>query len=190
MNSNASENRSDGEILDFLKRAHGVGWPQGVTPTTKRELPGFSDVLFAEGEWSYHDLFGGATADIGFEVIFFSGEPVWGIAYRGGVTGLDPVADDVFAFLVEAMRAPNDMSLPLRGPGEYIRNDWCYRYRVHGGVSSFLGVERIYYRGVLCYERLQVGGRFGDHALYGTPIDLSYCSLDHLPIDCQSKGAS
>lgn len=162
------------DIIAFLKEAHVHGWPHGIAPTTKPELHGFQEVRFQRGPWAYLDLFGGALTDIGFEVVFHREKAVWGVSYRGGVINGNLDANEIFAFLLAALDAPNESALPLRGPEEYRSEDrkWLYRYRLHGEFRSFTAVEQILFESSLSYERVLLGGCFGDDQLYGPAIPL------------------
>ena len=169
------------EILVFLKEAHAHGWPDGLMPSTKPELHGFEEVRFRNSSWEYLDTYGGDTTDVGFEIIFYKEKLVWGTSYRGGAISASIGAVEIFAFLVEALKAPNSSELPLRGPEVYQSADlkWLYRFRIYGEFRSFIAIEQILFESDLVYERTLIGGCCGDSRLYGPPIPL-YKSLFHL----------
>lgn len=177
-----SKNRAPArrEVLRFLDAAHKAAWPHNIAPTSHEGLHGFQESTFRLGQWEYLDTFAGATTDIGLEVVFYRRLPVWGVVYRGGVLTSSPSVADVFAFLSEALDAPSDTSLPIRGPARYRDRSglWDYTFRIDGGFDSFVGAERILHRNRLCYERGLLGGRFGDHQRYGPSISLLASWLD------------
>ncbi len=163
------------KVIEFLREALQHGWPSNVVPTTKADLPGFEEIHYDRNPWRYVDLYGGAQTDIGFELIFHKSDMVWGTTYRGGFIdneSTDTTADRVFGFLVRALRAPNDLAVPLRGPSELESEDcaWLYKYRMSGSFASFAAVERILLNGEIVYERVFSGGYFGDEAVYGKPV--------------------
>lgn len=162
------------QIIAFIKVAHANSWPEGVTAVKKPGLYEFDETFFSQGKWDFYDLFGGMVTDIGFEVIYYEKEPVWGAAYRGGVisTKIDP--DDIFNFLILALKAENDNEFPLRGPSVFNKDGdsrWLYLYQFSGNFYSFIGVEKILFKNEIVYERALIGGGFGS-GLYGSPIPL------------------
>lgn len=167
------------EQLAFIKQGLAHGWPDNYVPTSKSELHGFYETHLTKGVWEYVDLWGGAMTDIGFVTVFYKQNLIWGMCYRGGVIskslGDNVISSDlddneIFVFLGESLKSPNDGELPLRGPAEYRSNDskWLYRYRVHGDFSSFVANEQILFDNNICYERVLTGGSVGDEQLYGS----------------------
>lgn len=167
----ATEEISDGDILTFLRKTDDVSWPSGLRPSERRELPGFFETHFVDGDWEFFDLFGGDVTDVGFEIVLYKREHVWGASYRGGVISNLNDVQEIFDFLGEALKAPNDHENQLRGPRHFEspKGDFSYEYAATGSFSSFFGVERIFRSKVLVYERNLAGGRFGSR-LYGEPI--------------------
>jgi hypothetical protein len=165
------------QILAFLKKADAVSWPEGLRPTDKAELHGFLETHFREGDWEFYDAFGGEVTDIGLEIVSYKGKAIWGASYRGGVLTSSDDVEQIFAFLVEALKAPNDSALPIRGPRRFDSGDGrlAYRYGVIGSFASFLAIERIMKDGEPAYERTLAGGYCGE-CLYGPRIEL----YDHL----------
>jgi hypothetical protein len=174
------------EVIAFLKEAQLNGWPAGVHPASAPELHEFKQVRFVRDQWQYLDLFCGYTTDVGFEVVFYEGRLIWGLAYRGGVvggtSGLGP--DEIVTFLIEARIAcggtRGTYAIPQGVSGTYESSDgrWRYRHIFSGEFKSFVAVEEIVIDGELCYERTHVGGYCGDDSLYGPPLPLLRSHFD------------
>jgi len=160
------------EILRFLDKARVVLWPHEYRDAQKKELPGFLETHFTDGDWEFFDIFGGEVTDIGFEMVTYRKKMIWGANYRGGVISDLSEVSEVFAFLGQALQAPNKHELPLRGPARFEQTNGplVYEYAVTGNLSSFFAVERILRNSIVVYERSLSGGQFGS-SLYGHSIN-------------------
>ena len=167
---------SKGELEDFVNEAMSNGWPGNTVPRTDADFPGFSGGNYRRGPWRCLDVWSGATTDAGMLVVFLHETSVWTCVYRGGVLGgtrhveQTNIADnEIFDFLVKALRSPQTGALKLRGPAEITSEDrrWRYRFALQGDVESFIATEQIYEHKTLSYERILVGGRVGDGVAYG-----------------------
>jgi hypothetical protein len=162
------------ELGGFVAEAMAYGWPDNTVAREGNEFPGFWNTHYERGSWRYVDLWSGSSTDAGVQFVFLEDRPAWSCTYRGGLVlpedlgDLSVEANEIFAFLVLALTADSPRPLAIRGPGRFAREDLTYTMSVTGDLESFLAFERIY-RGVTCaYERVLIGGCFGDGVLYGS----------------------
>lgn len=156
-------NPTDDQIWSFLQRALQTGWPDNLLPAAA-PIKDLQQSYFADGDWEFYDVFGGAVTDVGFMIVSLSGTLTWGATYRGGVIDAATESTAIFEFLTAALGAPNGSDLPLRGPTDFVvpESPYRYSYRSRGELGSFIAVERILRDDVrLLYERVLVGGRIG-----------------------------
>ena len=171
------------DLEGFVNEAMANGWPANTLPRTDDDFPGFFGGNYRRGPWRCLDVWSGATTDAGMIVVFLDEAPVWTCAYRGGLLRgsrhleQTTIADnELFDFLIKALRTPQDAAFKLRGPARLISDDgrWRYRFSINGEVDSFVATEQIYERQILAYERILIGGSVGDGIAYGArSLDLS-----------------
>lgn len=161
----------DAQVVEFLREAHERGWPEGVSKVDVGGHPGFEQTTFSLGDYSFVDLYRGATTDVGMEMIFWQRRQIWGAVYRGGVTSSVDESDAIFDFLIKALGARSPDALPIRGPKRFAEHGrpLVYRHELVGSIGSFSSLEQIHDHGAVVYERITVGGWSGDNALYGPP---------------------
>lgn len=162
------------ELGSFVKEAIAYGWPDNTVAREGSEFPGFWNTHYERGPWRYVDLWSGSSTDAGVQFVFLDDQPTWSCTYRGGLVfpedldDLSVESNAIFGFLVSALRAEGPRSLPVRGPDRFTQGDLVYTMQVQGDLHSFMAFERIL-RGTICaYERVLIGGRFGDGVLYGS----------------------
>lgn len=164
------------ELEDFVNEAIANGWPDNTAARTDVDFPKFYGGNYRRDQWRCLDVWSGATTDAGMIVVFLKENPVWVCTYRGGILGssqhrheTDVAANELYRFLVQALRAPNTEHLRLRGPEEVKSADgrWRYSFSLRGETLSFVAFEHIYEDGELAYERIFIGGRVGDGVQYG-----------------------
>lgn len=164
------------ELLSFAREAIDYGWPQNTTVRKEGEFTNFNNTLYSRGQWRYIDLWSGSSTDAGVQIVFMADSPVWSCLYRGGLIDPADTADlsldgnPVFGLLVEALRAERDSQLPIRGPRVFQRRGLTYRFMPKGDFSSFMAVETISDERGIRYERILIGGLFGDGVTYGRPL--------------------
>ncbi len=164
------------ELARFVRQAIDFGWPDNTVQAEIDDLPGFWVTRYEDGAWSYRDLWCGSSTDSGGMIVFHDDEAAWSCLYRGGLLFPDDAVDlsfdgnELFSFLIRAIRSDGPTTLPLRGPDDHIENGFVYRMRSVGSMASFFATESILRDGRRVYERLFIGGRFGDGVLYGEPI--------------------
>ena len=126
----------------------------------KPQRPGFSELEYAEGDFDYRDSYAGFFSAPGQEVVRFKGIPVWVMAYSGGMLPQFRDADfaeRAFAFLKKALLLVKE-SRPFRGPNNLKKGDFEYVDSSEGDIRSFLGRERILYKGQEVFRQDYIGG--------------------------------
>lgn len=165
------------ELEDFVNEAIANGWPDNTAARTDDDFPKFYGGNYRRESWRCLDVWSGATTDAGMLVVFLEEAPVWTCTYRGGILESSRHSEqtriaenELFDFLVQALRTPHRASFRLRGPEELTSADgrWRYSYRLRGDVESFVATEQIEEDGVLAYERILIGGCVGDGVAYGS----------------------
>lgn len=162
------------ELGTFVADAIAFGWPDNTVAREGSEFPGFWNTHYERGPWRYVDLWSGSSTDAGMQFVFLDERAAWSCTYRGGLVSpadlndLSIESNEIFGFLVSALRAEGPRALPVRGPDRFAQGDLKYTMSVTGDLQSFLAFERIL-RGTTCaYERVLIGGCFGDGVLYGS----------------------
>jgi hypothetical protein len=161
----------------FIAEAINTGWPDNTHPRTDAEFVSFYGGEYRRDNWRYLDIWSGASTDAGMMVVFDDDQPVWTCTYRGGILpasaqlGQTNIAEnELFAFLIQALRATPAHPSGLRGPSSFDSRDgrWSYVFKMVGWLDSFFAAEQISDGGVLSYERLLIGGLVGDGIAYGS----------------------
>jgi hypothetical protein len=170
------ERKPTSELVAFVVEALDFGWPDNTVASPIGEFPHFWNTLYERDEWRYIDLWSGSSTDAGVQFVFEGNRPVWSSLYRGGLLAdrhmqdLSMEANPVFGFLIRALRAGSYPGLPIRGPAEYVEAEWRYEFATIGDFDSYVATETITQETELVYERIFVGGRFGDGVKYGTSL--------------------
>lgn len=163
------------ELTDFVTEAVANGWPANTLPRDDAEFPNFYGGGYERGRWRYADLWSGATTDAGMMTVFYDESPIWICTYRGGIFAGDAhleqnsiESNDLFNFLVTALRTERTEKFKLRGPARTTSSDnrWLYTFKMNGDIEAFIATEQISDRGELVYERVLLGGRVGDGVAY------------------------
>lgn len=133
------------ELAQFLVRAKKLTYAgEGKEVTSQR--PGFKELEYIEGKWSYRDSYSGFFSAPGQEVVRFDGIPVWSMSYNGGmkVEYHNDIffTEKVFAFLKKVLYMVEE-SMPYRGPKNFEDGDFNYINEVEGDVTNFKGHEKI-----------------------------------------------
>ena len=148
------------QLADFLVRAKQSTYAKENALEITPERPGFKELEYVEGVWSYRDSYSGFYCAPGQEVVRFNDVPVWAMSYHGGMTPnftSDVVfAKQTFGFLKKAL-ALVDASQPFRGK-ELKEGDWNYFNQVDGNILNFSGEEAILFGSRLVFTQKYVGG--------------------------------
>lgn len=155
-----SSNNIPLDVLDtFLREANTSTYANESTEKVAPLRPSSHDYHFENGNLTFHDTYFGRTRFIGEEVVYYNGEPAWGMNYRG-FTLDDDISEEVYdAVLRPALMSGSGDNIPVRGPKQYVNGNWRYTFTVDGDLSSFTGTEEISKNGtVVC--RLYCHGGF------------------------------
>lgn len=148
----------DDAIRGFLHRARQNAWVSGKGRVETDD--GSEAYKFQEDGWGYLDRFFGGRAFIGNEIVQLNGQAVWGLNYYGYIIDAETDEKEAYAFLKEAMRAASEEDTPMRGPDEFTRDRWTYRWLVTALTERehFTFFEEILFNGQRVYYGFCHGG--------------------------------
>jgi hypothetical protein len=118
------------------------------------------DYEYKSDNMVYHDTYFGGTKFIGEEVVYIDNETYWAMNYYG-VTIDENLGEEAMdnALRPALMMVGEDKEIiPVRGPREFINNEYKYTFEVEGNLDYFNGTERIYKNGIKIYELKCSGG--------------------------------
>ncbi|MEK6959379.1 MAG: DUF5680 domain-containing protein [archaeon] len=149
------------ELARFLVKAKVNTYASHNSDKIIPQRPGFDELVFSEGDLSYRDSYSGFYFAPGQEVAYFKGNPIWVMAYSGGMDKRfhcnELFAKQTFGFLKEALKLVK-VSAPFRGPKKLKKGDFEYVNSVKGKINSFVGNEKIYYKSKKVFEQDYIGG--------------------------------
>ncbi|GER84603.1 hypothetical protein KTAU_32390 [Thermogemmatispora aurantia] len=151
-----------GDFLAFLLEAKRHTYAAlGDAASVRSLLPGSRQLEWRDRAWLYRDIYFGMAFFVGQEVVSWQAQPVWSMAYAGGVMeelgGQAEKVAAIYAFLRRALRQVS-AELPFRGPACWEEQDWRYINRVEGNLEVFQGEEEITAAGVVLYRLRYCGG--------------------------------
>lgn len=127
-------------------------------PRISSKSPLSKNYLHERGDFRYEDQYFGEFLDVGEEIVWFRGIPVWGMGYRGGMLeGHENLASKTFTLLKKALMSP-DPTFPIRGPQRLVEGEFEYKNSPLGDITSFTGSEEIKLDGQPIYFRNYIGG--------------------------------
>lgn len=142
----------------FEANEHGYG---GESKEVPAQRPGFTELEYTSGDWKMHDSYAGHYFAPGQEVVYYKDEPVWAMAYAGGMEfkfhGNSDLDKETYPFLKKALLAM-DPAKPFRGPEKFEEGEFKYVSTVTGNTKDFTGNEKIYKNGTLVFEQNFIGG--------------------------------
>lgn len=157
---------SEAQLLSFLDRAGKATYAGDGKQEVQPERPGFVELTYQEGDFSYRDSYTGYYRSRGMEVVRFQGKPVWTSMYGGGViTGKEQLAHQCFSFLKQALRSQEDGFVSFRGAHMLEAGDWKHIYKQAGDWREFSGYEEIFYKGEVVFFHRIIGGVVEDKGL-------------------------
>lgn len=153
----ASMRVREAELKAFLIRAKRRTYAgQGRRDPSLR--PYSKNYSYKDGAFRYEDQYFGEYIDVGEELVWYHGIPLWGMGYRGGIHRKHLARHrEALAFLRRALRRP-DPVLPVRGPRYLRRGAYIYTNAVQGDIRAFTGREDIYWCDEPICFRDYVGG--------------------------------
>ncbi len=146
------------QIKKFLMKAN-MPHADGTAETIK-EKDGSRTIEYADGDYRLHDNFFGGEPYGGRLVVFHKEQPIFMEVYYGQTS---KPADEVYDFLREALRYPDDAN-PFRGPAEYTNGSYTYKSTTDGDVASHTVREFIYEDGKEIYWAVVIGGLVDQNA--------------------------
>lgn len=147
------------ELIKFIEKATAATYAGGGKEEEIPQRPGFKELVYTEGDWSYRDSYTGFYRARGMEVVRHKNIPVWTASYGGGMmTGKENLAKEAYAFLKKAMLAKDQNIFSARGPLNFKDGDYEYKYLQDGGIEEFNGNEEIYYHHEQVFFHRIIGG--------------------------------
>lgn len=148
------------KLRKFLIDANKNGYAGSANEVPAQRL-GFHEIEYREGDWYFRDSYAGHYFAPGQEVVYYKNNPVWAMAYAGGMT-FDKHGDTkldklTFEFLKKALIAM-DPEIPFRGPEHFAEEDFCYHSEIDGDIEDFAGNEYIEYKGEVIFSQNFIGG--------------------------------
>ena len=147
------------ELASFLVRAKTQTYA-GDGAEVSPQRPGFKELEFSEGIWHYRDSYSGFFFAPGQEVVLLNGNPVWAMAYSGGMRPeyhSRDFAKQAFTFLKQALLKVEE-SRPFRGPNHLQEGNYDYTDCSEGDITDFRGTERIFYKEKEVFRQHYIGG--------------------------------
>lgn len=147
------------KLQEFVQKAGAATYVGGGKYEKNPERPGFEELVYSEGDFSYRDSYTGATRSRGMEVVRYKGKTTWASMYGGGiVAGKESLDKQIISFLKKAMLAKDSNVFSARGPLNFKDGDWEYKYVQDGDIEEFSGYEEIYFKGELVFFHRIIGG--------------------------------
>ena len=153
-------NVNNKEFLEFLVKAKKSTYANSNAPKVLSSRVKSKDYEFTDGDYIYHDTYFGGVKFMGEEVVYYNDNILWGMNYYG-VTLDDSLAEELMdkVLRVALMKVGKDKDIiPVRGPKEFVNEDYLYTFNVDGDMENFVGTEQIYKDKKLIYELKCHGG--------------------------------
>ena len=153
-------NINNKEFLDFLVKAKKGTYANGDASKSPSSRLLSKDYHYEDGNFTYHDTYFGGVKFMSEEVVYYNDNILWGMNYYG-VTLDSSLTEEVMdkVLRVALMKVGEDKDIiPVRGPKEFINEDYLYTFNVEGDMENFVGTEQIYKDYKLIYELKCHGG--------------------------------
>lgn len=140
-------NKNDIDLSNFLAEAKKQTYANKNIKKSPSTRLGSFDYEYSNGKLTYHDTYFSGTKFIGEEVVYNSkNSPVWGMNYYGVALNENLTEDMLDNALRSALMKVGECdTIPVRGPKEFINNEYRYTFEVHGDLDCFDGTETIYF---------------------------------------------
>ena len=134
------------KLYDFLIEAKKQTYANANTEKVQPSRIGSKDYEYKKDTLTYHDTYFGGTNFMGEEVVYIDNEtPIWGMNYYGVTLDETLTEEAVDKALRPALMLVGQKDiLPVRGPKEYINEEYKYTFEVDGNLECFTGTETIY----------------------------------------------
>lgn len=149
------------ELLDFLIEAKIQTYANENVEKVDSSRQNSIDYEYKNETMTYHDTYFGGTNFMGEEIIYTNeGLPIWGMNYYGRLLDDSLTEEAMDKALRPALMLVGQSQdvLPLRGPKEYVNNEYKYTFDSNGTLSNFEGTENIYKNDIKIYELKCHGG--------------------------------
>jgi hypothetical protein len=150
-------NTLDKRITQFIAKAKKQAYAS-TDSKPKKTKDGGKTYSIREENLLYTDTYFGNIIDSGQERVYYKGQVIWVMAYRGGIFDqYQHLHQEAFAFLKKCMsKIPKQF--PARGPKSVKIGKFRYENKWTGNIEGFVGEENIYYDGNKICFRNYVGG--------------------------------
>lgn len=148
------------ELHRFFLNASKATYATGGGLTDNVERPGFMELVYDEGDFSYRDSYTGYYKSRGMELVRYKSTPVWSSLYGGGmIHGKEQLAGNTFNILKKAFFNKSKAHfISFRGPELLEEGDWKYAYKQDGSIEEFSGYEEIKYKDETVFFHRIIGG--------------------------------
>jgi len=146
------------KLSNFLKTAKRSTYASEKAKKVSSQRPGSKDYEFSEGPFIYHDTYFGGVNFIGEEVVYENEKPLWAMNYNGYVTDPNVTEKEIDKSLRAALKQEWKDIIPVRGPKEYIVENYKYTNNVKGDLTRFEGREEVTKDGKSIYYAVFHGG--------------------------------
>lgn len=149
------------ELAEFLVEAKIKTYANIDAKEVKAQRPHFKELEYKRGNWEYRDSYCGFFFAPGQEIVRFNKQPVWAMAYSGGMSkkyhGNINFAKETFGFLKLALAKVNTKT-PYRGPKSYSFENYKYTNNIKGNITDFSGIEKIFFKKKEVFKQEYIGG--------------------------------
>ena len=147
-------------IEDFLIEAKKQTYANENVSKTASSRLNSNDYEYKKDNMIYHDTFFGGTNFIGEEVVYIDNKTYWAMNYYGTTLDENLSEEAMDKALRPALMkvGENNNVIPVRGPKEFINDEYRYTFEINGDINCFNGIETIYKNNVKIYELRCTGG--------------------------------
>jgi hypothetical protein len=146
------------EFIVRAKAATYVGDSEHAAPSRA----GSHELRFEDGDWAYHDSYFGGTDFIGQEVVYWAGQPVWGMNYYGRILYDDQITAAETGQMIKSSLSRMYREGRFLGGFEHKENGLFYVDLSQGSIEYFQGRETIRRGQLIVYELEYHGGLIRD----------------------------
>ena len=145
------------QMIHFLTQAKKSTYASGTKYKVSSTKPNSIDYHYEKDNYVYHDTYFGSREFYGEEIVYLDNKPIWHMKYKGRL--INHELTDVYDKILRPALRKVDEELPIRGPKEFIFEDYKYTFEINGSINKFEGIEKIYRRDKLVYELICYGGK-------------------------------
>lgn len=147
------------ELKEFLIKAKKQTYANDSVEKVNASRLNSIDYEYQENNMLYHDTYFGTTNFIGEEAVYVDNKIIWAMNYYGKTLD-ESITEEAMdkALRPALMLVGTDETIPVRGPKEFINDEYKYTFAAQGDLSSFDGTEIIYKDNTKVYELKCHGG--------------------------------